>query len=174
MVNNNEYMRIINQYKKSLFKYCYYRLENNITLAEETLNDVFHILYQKWDTLDLNGNIRAYLYRVADNCIKRNLEKHRRYYRYNESLEEVIENNKLNHLHQYDEYFIDELSDENNLERIKNALPEEYREIFIYRYIEKKTLIEMSELIGIPYSSLRLRIGKIEKMIRDEIKKIFY
>ena len=174
MVDNSEYMRIVKKYRKPLFKYCYYRLMENKTLTEETIDDIIHILYQKWDTLDLNGNIRAYLYRVADNCIKHNLENYNRYYKRNESLEDAIDNNRFDYVEQYDDYFLDdETPEEVYIEKIKQVLPDEYRQIFIYRYIEKKTLMETSKLIGIPYSSLRLRIIKIEKIIRDEIKKIF-
>ena len=174
MVDNSEYMRIVKKYRKPLFKYCYYRLMENKTLTEETIDDIIHILYQKWDTLDLNGNIRAYLYRVADNCIKHNLENYNRYYQHNESLEEAIDNNRFDYVEQYDDYFLDdETPEEVYIERIKQALPDEYKEIFIYRYIEKKTLMETSELTGIPYSSLRLRISKIEKLIRDEVKRLF-
>lgn len=174
MVDNNEYMRIVIEYRKPLFKYCYYRLMHNKTLAEETMDDILHVLYKKWDTIDLGGNVRAYLYRVADNCIKHNLEKYNRYYKHNESLEEAIENNRLDYIHQYDDYFNgDELTDERYIEQITQILPEEYSEIFTYRFIEKKTLIEISALTGIPYSSLRLRISKIERMVKDEIKKIF-
>lgn len=174
MVDNNEYMRIVKKNRKPLFKYCYYRLMNNVTLAEETLDDILHVLYKKWDTLDLNGNIRAYLYRVADNCIKHNLENYSRYYKHNASLEEALENDKLGDVYQYDDYFQDDfLTDEKYIEQIKQALPEKYREIFIYRFINKKTIIQISELTGIPYSSLRLRISKIESMVKNEIKKIF-
>lgn len=174
MVDNNEYMRIVKKYCKPLFKYCYYRLMENKTLTEETIDDIIHILYQKWDTLDLNGNIRAYLYRVADNCIKHNLENYNRYYQHNESLEEAIDNNRFDYVEQYDDYFLnDETPEDVYIEKIKQALPDEYKEIFTYRYIEKKTLMETSKLTGIPYSSLRLRISKIEKLIRDEVKRLF-
>ena len=174
MVDNNEYLCIVKKYRKPLFKYCYYRLMNNKTLTEETIDDIFHILYKKWDTLDFNNNIRAYLYRIADNRIKRTLENFNQYYKFNESLEEAIENNKFDHIYQCDDYFTDdEFSESKNIERIKQSLPQEFQEIFVYRYIEKKTLVETAELTGIPYSSLRLRISKIEKIIRDEVKKIF-
>lgn len=174
MVNNDEYMNIVNQYKKPLFKYCFYRLMNNTTLAQETLDDVFYVLYKKWDNLDLNGNIRAYLYRVADNCIKHNLTRFNRYYKNNESLEEAVENRKSDIAYYIDDYFNDSAFDETiYIEKIKQLLPEEYQKIFVYRYIEKRTLTETANLIGISYSSLRLRITKIDAMIRDVIKNIF-
>ncbi|MCI9449406.1 MAG: sigma-70 family RNA polymerase sigma factor [Clostridiales bacterium] len=174
MVNNDEYMNIVNQYKKPLFKYCFYRLMNNTTLAQETLDDIFYVLYKKWDNLDLNGNIRAYLYKVADNCIKHNLTRFNRYYKYNESLEEAVENRKLNSVYCLDDYFNDPAFDEAiYIEKIKQILPKEYQKIFVYRYVEKKTLIETANLIGISYSSLRLRIKKVDAIIRDIIKNIF-
>ena len=60
MVDINQFEKIVKLYRKPLLKYCYYRLSQNLTLTEETLDDILYVLYQKWDTLDLNGNIRAY------------------------------------------------------------------------------------------------------------------
>lgn len=174
MVNDDEYMNIVNQYRKPLFQYCFYRLMNNRTLTQETLDDIFYVLYKKWDSLDLNGNIRAYLYRVADNCIKHNLTLFNRYYDNNESLEEAVESRKFNRGYYLDDYFDDPAFDETvYFEKIKQLLPEEFRQIFVYRYMEKRTLTEISILIGIPYSSLRSRIAKIDDVIRDVIKNIF-
>lgn len=47
MVDNSEYMRIVKKYRKPLFKYCYYRLKENKTLTEETIDDImsmFHLV----------------------------------------------------------------------------------------------------------------------------------
>lgn len=174
MVDINEYEKIVKKYREQLFKYCYYRLMQNKTLAQETLNDVIYVLYQKWDTLDKSRNIKAYLYRVADRCIKHNLEKYNRYYKYNESLEEAIDSNRFDREEQYDEYFENDMFPiEEYVEQISSSLPKESRQIFIYRYIENKTISEISELTTIPYSSLRLRLSKIENAVRDEVKKIF-
>ena len=57
--------------------------------------------------------------------------------------------------------------------RIKDSLPTEYQEIYDYRYIQKKTLTEISAIIGLPYSTLRLRLSKLDPLIRKEIKKLF-
>ena len=174
MVDLTEYERIVKEYRKPLFKYCYYRLYNNIDLTEETIDDILHILYKKWDTLDLNGNVRAWLYRVADREIKYHLKNHNRYYKHNESLEEAIEDRRIEHLEYYDTYFSGiDTPEEEYMDKIKSTLSDEYRQIFHYRYVEKKTLMETSSLTGIPYSSLRLRISKLEKTVRERIKEIF-
>ena len=43
MVDINEYEKIVKKYREQLFKYCYYRLMQNKTLAQETLNDVIYV-----------------------------------------------------------------------------------------------------------------------------------
>lgn len=175
MVDIEKYEFIVEKYTRPLFQYCYYRLDENSALTEETMDDIMHLLYQKWESLDVDGNIRAWLYRVADNTIKYNKKKYNKYYKHTISLEEAIDDNKLDHLQYCDDYFNDyDINEDEYLDKIKNVLPDEYKNIFVYRYIEKKTLVETSKLTGIPYSSLRLRIDKLEKTIKEEVKKIFY
>ncbi len=72
MVDIEKYEFIVEKYTRPLFQYCYYRLDENSALTEETMDDIMHLLYQKWESLDVDGNIRAWLYRVADNTIKYN------------------------------------------------------------------------------------------------------
>ena len=66
MVDITEYERVVREYRAPLFKYCFYRLRDNLELTEETVDDVLHVLYRKWDIIDPDGNVRAWLYRVAD------------------------------------------------------------------------------------------------------------
>ena len=95
----------VNKYRSQLFRYCYYRLGENKQLTDETINDIIYLLYQKWDTLDIDDNIRAWLYRVADRVIKQNLRKHNRYYKKHYSLEAALEDHQLCDSEYYDEYF---------------------------------------------------------------------
>lgn len=173
MVDIIMYENIVERYTQPLYKYCYCRLHFDKTLTEETVNDIMILLFEKWDKLDIDNNIRAWLYRVADNCIKEKLRSHNRYYSNNDSLEEVIENNKFNDIHYFDEYFSSDLTEEKYIERILESLSDEYKEIFKLRFIEKKTISETAKLVDIPYASLHLRLTKIEAIVRKEIKKIF-
>lgn len=173
MVDLNEYERIVKEYRKPLFKYCYYRLNGNIDLTEETIDDILHVLWRKWSTLDLNGNVRAWLYRVADKEILHHLKNYNRYYKHNESLEEAVEERKTEHLEYYDTYFAEaQVPEEVYIKQIHDHLTDEYKLIFRYRYMEKKTLMETAALTGIPYSSLRMRINKLEKIVRQKIEDI--
>ncbi len=174
MFDISEYERIVTKYHALIFKYCYYRLGKSAELTEETTNDVLHVLYRKWDTLDLDGNIMGWLYHVADLEIKQHLRKHNLYYVHNESLDAAIEDRRIENFAYTDEYFsADAIDEDEYLEQIAASLPEEYKTIFRYRFIEKHTLQETSSYVGIPYSSLRLRISKLEKIVRQKVKEIF-
>ena len=174
MIDIEGYERIVKMYGKPLFRYCYYRLMQNKFLAEETLNDVYYVLYKKWDVLEIGQDIRAYLYRVADMCIKNNYRRYVRYYKHTLSYEEEIEKNNLQQLTSCDTYFEDhDIILDSYIEQIMGMLSEPDKQLFACRYINKKTIAETSELSGIPYSTLRLRLVKIEKTVRDMVKMFF-
>lgn len=163
---------LIEKYGFRLYKYCYFKTSYNKELAEECLNDIFEVIFKKWDSLIVADNITAYLYRVADNCIKHNISKGLQYYYHNESLDQIKEYN-LNNLIHYDNYFDDDIEQSNVINVIMERLPEKYRQIFKYRFVEKKTLMQTSKLLGIPYSSLRLREAKIKSLVRDIVKNMY-
>ena len=173
MIDLIKYEDIVRKYTRPLYKYCYCKLNYDKSLTDETVNDVMRVLFEKWDTLDVDDNIRAWLYRVADNCIRHNLSQENKYYSHVDSLEESVENRKLDDLEYYDEYFKSDSHEEEYIDKIIHALPDEYREIFRLRYLEKKTIAETARLVGIPYASVHLRLTKIEAIVRKEIKKIF-
>ncbi len=171
--DNDDFEKIFSKFYIPLYKYCYSKLYFDKQLAEETTNDIFKVLFEKWNKLNLNDHIKAYLYRVADNCIKYTLKKYRAYYTHIDSLDKLMENSNFIEDAYYDKYFQNDFTYERCIDIIKNSLPENYKKIFIYRFEKNKTINEISDLTGIPYSTLRLYLSKIKKLAEKEIKKIF-
>lgn len=58
----------VSLYYKSIYNYCLSRLED-IHMAQDCTQEVFFVMYRKMDSLE-NSNIRAWLYRTADNLMK--------------------------------------------------------------------------------------------------------
>ncbi len=171
MFDEEKFNAIVSEHSKALWLYCFNKLKKK-DLADETLNDILSVLWKKWDRIDTENNIRAYLYRVADVCIKHNQSKAFKYYERNDSYEQTISN--LEGYSYTDVYFNDKPGEEsNNLLIIKRSLDSEYQEIFEYRYIQKKTIEEIVGIMNIPYSTLRYRLLKMEKRIREIIEKNF-
>lgn len=72
----NTFDEIAEQYYTSIFKYCWVKLCDEHS-AKDCTQEVFLILYKKMDKLKLSENIRAWLYRTADNVINNYRKKNR-------------------------------------------------------------------------------------------------
>ena len=173
MFDGKEFERIVNKYNAELFRYCYYRMKNNKQLAEETLDDIFMVLFKKWDSLVFkdDGAARAYLYRVADKCIKHNQNSP-----VNDvplSFEKLLHYDALNGLAIYDDYFKSERPTEEYLKDIAFSMPAKIQQVFCLRYIEKKKLTDIAAATGLPYSTIRSRLQRAEAFAEKEIKIFF-
>lgn len=164
----------VEKIQSAIYIYCFKKLNKNKYLTDEAVSLTLNVLYRKWNTLDINDNLKAYAYRVADNCIMQVKESSAAYYSRNESLETINEDDSSKIISHTDRYFFDESDEtEQYIKKIMDMLPDEYVQLFVYRYIEKRPINEITSLTGLKYSSLRLRLLKIESFVKAEIKKIF-
>lgn len=164
------YESVVKKCTPPLYRYCSYRLKYNHQLTEEAVNDTFRVLFEKWDTLVIDDSIIRYLYRVADNFVMQARERDNKYYSKHSSLEEAMDEGALAEPLYLDDYFHDIDAEDEFVRDVIASLPEEYKTIFKHRYIERKTIMEIVELTGIPYSSLRLRLAKIEEYVKCQVK----
>jgi len=172
-MNVELYESIVKKYTPYLYKYCSHRLEYDRQLTEEAVNDTMRILFVKWDTLDIGEHILKYLCRVADNCIMQVRERENRYYSRHISPEKIIKRGMPGKLSYFDDYFHDPETEEAFIKDTVEELPEEYKTIFTYRYVDRKTIMEVAELTGMPYSTLRFHLAKIEEYIEQKVKKYY-
>ena len=174
MVDPQTFERTVRRYQRMLVGYLWRRLGYDEGLTLETFDDVICVLYRRWDDLDAGEDIAPWLFRVADNCIMANVRKNERYYSRHVPLDEARGALRREDLTVTDVYFNDPgLTDEELVERVRDSLPERMRDLFTYRFIEKKTIEEISEITGIPYSTLRYRLIKCEAAARRNIKEMF-
>ncbi len=169
MIDAEEMRTIITENNERLYKYCL-RLTGDSSAAEDVASDVWLIIIRKRSHLRPGDDIRAYIYRVADKCIL----KWRKSAAVRAAREGPLE--YAEGLYQPPEDFFEsgdgrEKSDEELLEELAKKLPEESRELFRLRFIEKRRLEEIVSITKTPYSTVRLRIGKIAdqaaKIIRN-------
>ncbi|MBR3639129.1 MAG: hypothetical protein IKN50_00825, partial [Clostridia bacterium] len=73
-----------------------------------------------------------------------------------------------------DIYFKSETSEDDMILEIRDSVPEEHRELFRLRYVEKKTLEEISSNLGMPYSTLRRRVAKLDIVIKRTVHEKLY
>ena len=168
MIDAEEMRSIITENNERLYKYCL-RITGDKHDAEDVTNDVWLIIIRKMSKLRPGDDIRAYIYRVADKCILRwRRARAKRAARegpleYAEGLCEPPEN-------VFDGGSRQDLSDEELLGDLEQKLPEESRELFRLRFIEKRKLEEIVSLTGTPYSTVRLHLEKVKGQVAKIIK----
>jgi len=137
---------IVHRNRDELINFCILRMKYDESAAEDVVQEVFLTLYSK-KSLDLHGNIRAWLFRTAENKIKE-------YYRHNPVHEGFPDTVELHDPTQDIESVgvLDMLSDE------EKELVEEY-----YLYGEDKD--KLADSHGLTLSGLYNRIKRIRKKI---------
>ena len=166
MIGAEEMRTIITENNERLYRYCL-AVTGDRTAAEDVTSDVWLIIIRKMSKLRQGDDIVAYIYRVADKCILK-WRKARATRSAREGPLDGAYDVAADAPEPFENAFI---SDEELLERLERKLPEDMRELFRLRFIEKRRLEEISEITKTPYSTVRLHIEKIKaqaaKIIRN-------
>ena len=173
MIDSAEFDGIYVKYKGQIHKYCYLklgRLSMGDQLAEEAANDVFMVLYEKWDALDRSEGIRAWLYRTADNIVRNKARAERRRSP-DDYIEDIAVRDGVEQLASTDAHFAADVSEERFVRHMEEILDDGDLRLFIERFIKKKPYDEIAAKQGLAYSTVRWRSLKLEKTLRSEIRR---
>ena len=171
MVDNAEFDAIYVEYKGQIHRYCLMKLGSASMareLAEEAANDVFMTLYERWDDLERGERLKAWLYRTAQNVVANKLRTERRRAP-QDYIEDFAVQDKIDELSATDEYFASEVSAERFAEYMKDRLDEADFTLFCERFIKKRTYDAIAADSGVPYSTVRVRSLRLERLVRREI-----
>ena len=144
----NTFDEIAEQYYTSIFKYCYVKLDDEHS-AKDCTQEVFLILYKKMDKLKLSENIRAWLYRTADNVMRNYRKKSRN----SVPLDDLSETTE------------DTYSVEMPFEEI--ITQDEY-ELLNFYYINGDSIETISKQLGISKDAVYQRIHRIKTKIEKK------
>ena len=141
------YEDIMRKHYDNVLHYCNARLNGNVQAAKDCTQEVFLILYQKMNKLNLSLNIQGWLYQTADREIKAYIRKHPMTVDIDEVPEQVDET-----------AFIGDVN-------ILDELTEEERQLTVEYYSgEDKNVIAQRN--GITLSALYSRIRNIKQKLR--------
>lgn len=149
------------QYSDAIYRHCFFRLFSK-ERAEELMQETF---LKTWQYLELGNkvdNLRALLYRIANNLIIDDVRRKK-----TESLEEKIE-----------EGFAEPAgSDHKDLERQvllreiraeMETLPEDYQRVLVMRYIDDLEPREIAEILNTDANNVSVKIHRALMMIKTK------
>ena len=132
--------------------------------AEEILQSIFFIVWEKRETIKINHSIRGYLFRIAENKVHdffRKLKRDRKLY---DHIMEIT-------CREYEDVEIKFLHSEETalLNKAIENLPPQRKEVFYLCKVEGKSYLEVSRLLGISASTINDHIVKGTRAVRDFI-----
>jgi RNA polymerase sigma-70 factor (ECF subfamily) len=163
--NLKEFELLFRQYYQML---CNFALKyvNDDDVAEEIVQDLFYILWEKRLELKINTSVKAYLFTAVHNrCLKyikhRDVEnKYKKYYLKHES---EIDNESHDFENMGDLYGI--------INQTLNSLPDRCSRIFILNRFEGLKYHEIANKLSISVKTVEANMGKALKLLRKNLKE---
>ncbi len=158
-----QYLEAYEQYADAIYRHCFFRVFSK-PLAEELTQDTFLKTWQYLAEGKQVDNLRAFLYRVANNLIIDYSRKKKE-----ERLDNLLENTpELEPSH-------DSRADLETAELARGAiaamedLSKDEREILTMRYIDELELKEIAEILDISVNNVSVRLNRAMKALRKEL-----
>ena len=133
-------------------------------VAEEILQSIFLMVWEKREAITINHSIKGYLFRIAENKVHdffRKLKRDRKLY------DHILEMS----CGEYEDVEIKILHREETalLNKAIENLPPQRKEVFYLCKVEGKSYLEVSRLLGISASTINDHIVKATRSVRDFI-----
>ena len=153
------------QYRIRLFNYCLSRLDGSREAADDCVQETFIVFYNKLLDGEEFENPRAFLYRTADNFVKRQKQKDA------VELKRSIPLNEAADVGVTDEYLsrFDLIDYEEIAKILLNLLTDEEKQIYDLRYIQKICVEEISDKLGISRTATSKRLMRLRNKIKDMV-----
>lgn len=171
IISDKEFETIYNKFYKQILIYCNARLHFNRSYAEDCTEKVFETFYLKRDQFYSIENIRAWLYRTADNLIKKSNQewkKDRETFHYDQS-DDMEVGSDLSEVPDF-ENKISEEQIEKYKDIVLSQLSPAKRELYQSRFIQKMSYKDLAVRYKISENTLRQRIFALKKEV---LKLIF-
>jgi len=159
-VENREFLQAYNDLADPIFRHCYFRVFDR-EKAKDIMQDVF---LKTWKYIaDGNNieNIKAFIYKIANNLIIDNSRK-----KNTESLDDLKE--KGFDVGENKKQILENKIDASHIIIVANQLSQDYKEVIIMRYLEGLGPKEISEILGLTETNVSVCINRGIK----ELKKL--
>ena len=154
-----------NEYRIRLFNYCLSRLDGSREAADDCVQETFIVFYNKLLDGEEFENSRAFLYRTADNFVKRQKQKDAVEMKRSIPLEDAAEVGVT------DEYLsrLDLIDYEECAKILLNLLTDEEKQIYNLRYIQRIGVDDLADKLGISRPATSMRVMRLRNKTKDMV-----
>jgi RNA polymerase sigma-70 factor (ECF subfamily) len=145
---------LVKRYQSFVFRQAYAYLRDNES-AKDAAQEVFVKAYEGLPYLSNTLIFKSWLYQICKNHCLNLLRRKKIEYEYELN---ANSNNSQN-----------DIALENLLQRLIDSLEEDYREVIILRYYQQLKYEEIAVILGIPQSSVKIRLFRARKALKTMI-----
>ena len=164
--NSSDYSIIVNRYKNKAFSMLKRMLKNDFD-AEEILQDCFLKAYNSIGSFKGESKFSSWFYRIVYNSALTKLSSQKRKI---ESEMISVEDN-FNLVSEYNSDDIDKKDLKEFIHEIINKLPERYSAIITMFYLNEMSIEEISEVMQLSVSNVKVMLYRSRNALRDLILK---
>lgn len=160
------------KYSKQLERFCAVRLEEASDFAGDCVQEAFCVFYRKLLDGETFENPRAFLYQTVNNMVLRAKREYFKNAKHTKNLDEAenvavyIEKEVEEHL-EPDDVDIDKAK-----EVILSVLDDEERRLYQMKYVERKSLKEISSILGITPTAVAKRTSRLRTKIKNSVTPV--
>lgn len=135
-------------------------------IAKDLVQDVFIKSYINWEKFRHESSVKTWLYRITINTAKDYLKS----WSYRKlKVSELYQFNTKSNASSEDEALHN--WEKNNVKHTVFDLPTKYREVIFLYYYEEFTIKEISELMNIPMSTVKTRLGRGKSKLKEKLER---
>ncbi len=152
------------QHAERLIRIAYYYTKD-LPIAEDIVQDVFLKFYQNQQKYTEQGELKAYLSRLTINQSKDYLKSwNYRKMRFQQKWTTAVDENHSAEFVRKDEEAL--------IGAAIMQLSMKQREVLAYYYFEEMTIVQISEILQIPQSTVKTRLRRSKELLRPKLEGI--
>ncbi len=153
------------RYYSTIYKFCFSKLRYDKTYVDDCVQETFIVLYNKLLKGEEIEYTLAYLFKTADNMVKKRIGQLKKQ-------EKEISIDEIKDINNFSVDLDDRLTFEEYSRMISDALNDTEIEIFELRYLQEMKINEIAEMLNLSVTNVTTRLSRIKEKIRNKIKDI--
>jgi|SRR3989344_8433445 len=148
------------KYAEAIYRHCFFRIYSKAR-AEELMQETFMKAFEYLTKGEKVENIRAFLYRVANNLVIDEMRKKKE-----ESLDAILAGNRFAEPVSDEQAKMEQMALFKEITSALHRLPEEERQIIVWRYINELEPQEIAEILGVTANAASVRLHRAMAALR--------